>query len=190
MKKTIESNEEEKSKWSLWGSMKDYLPYLLIGVLLAVGLRVVVAPSIVVGESMEGSFQDGDYLMVYKLAYGDRKTPEYGDVVVLDSEEVQGNATFIKRVVGKPGDTLDFRDGNLYRNGKLVDEPYALEKMNGVAPSVIVPEGEVFLLGDNRNNSMDSRIFGSVRINDEIIGKVVTRLLPFDQSYKAEVTAE
>lgn len=185
MEKMKETNETMKKEWGLWGMMKDYLPYLVLGVLLAFGMRVVIAPSVVVGESMEGSFQDGDYLLVYKMAYNENKIPEYGDVVVLDSNEIEGNATFIKRVVGKPGDSLEFKNGDLYRNGKLVEEPYALEKMQEVAENVIVPEGEVFLMGDNRNHSMDSRIFGSVGIEDEIIGKVVIRLMPFDQSYKA-----
>lgn len=185
MEKTNETNEEKdmNGNWSAWGIIKDYLPYLLIGVILAIGLRVVVSPSVVVGESMEGSFQDGDYLLVNKLAYLNTNVPDYGDVVILDSEKVQGHATFIKRVVGKPGDVLDFSDGDLYRNGELVEEPYALEKMESEAMSVTVPEGEVFLLGDNRNHSMDSRMFGSVDIQDEVIGKVILRLLPFDQSY-------
>ena len=186
MEKMNETNGELNEKWSLWGSIKEYLPYLLIGVLVAFGLRVVIAPSVVVGQSMEGSFQDGDYLLVNKLAYSDKKMPEYGDVVVLDSEEIEGNATFIKRVVGKAGDSLEFRAGNLHRNGKLVDEPYALEKMESEDMLVVVPEGEVFLLGDNRNHSMDSRIFGSVSVEDEVIGKVVTRLKPFDQSYRVD----
>lgn len=190
MEKMNETNEDMDKKWSLWGTMKDYLPYLLLGVLLAFGLRVVISPSVVVGQSMEGSFQDGDYLLVYKLAYNKSQIPEYGDVVVLDSKEVEGDATFIKRVVGKPGDSLEFKDGELYRNGKLVDEPYALEKMQEVAANVIVPDGEVFLMGDNRNHSMDSRIFGSVGVEDEIIGKVITRLMPFDQSYKVEKPSE
>lgn len=190
MEKMNEVNEESPQPNGLWVLIKGYLPYLLIGALLAVGLRMTIAPSVVVGESMEGSFHDGDYLLVYKHAYNEKNVPEYGDVVVIDAEKVEGNATFIKRVVGKPGDTVEILEGDLYRNGEKVEEAYAKEKMESGELQVTVPEGEVFLLGDNRNHSMDSRIFGSVGIEEEVIGKVITRLKPFDQSYKVEVASK
>jgi signal peptidase I len=177
---------EKQKKSGLWSMLKDYLPYVIIGVLLSVGLRVIISPSVVVGESMEGSLHNGDYLLVYKLAYSDKNIPSYGDVVVLSSEEVDGDELFIKRVVGKPGDAIEIKDGSLYRNGHYIEEAYVKEKMESEDMNVKIPVGEVFLLGDNRNNSLDSRIIGSIDIEDEIIGKVVTRLKPFDQSYVAE----
>lgn len=196
MKKTVEKTVEMKDvsgeqrekpkKYGLVSILKDYLPYVIIGVLLSVGLRVVISPSVVVGESMEGSLHNGDYLLVYKLAYSDEKIPDYGDVVVLSSNEVEGEELFIKRVVGKPGDAIEIKAGELYRNGNKVKEVYAKEKMQSEDMKVSVPEGEVFLLGDNRNHSLDSRIIGSIDIEDEVIGKVVTRLKPFDQSYVAK----
>jgi signal peptidase I len=186
MKDVSGEQQEKQRKYGLVSILKDYLPYVLIGVLLSVGLRVVISPSVVVGESMEGSLHNGDYLLVYKLAYSDEKIPDYGDVVVLSSNEVAGEELFIKRVVGKPGDDIEIKAGELYRNGNKVKEGYAKEKMQSEDMNVSVPEGEVFLLGDNRNHSLDSRIIGSIDIEDEVIGKVVTRLKPFDQSYVAE----
>ena len=186
MKDVSGEQQEKQRKYGLVSILKDYLPYVLIGVLLSVGLRVVISPSVVVGESMEGSLHNGDYLLVYKLAYSDEKIPDYGDVVVLSSNEVEGEELFIKRVVGKPGDAIEIKAGELYRNGNKVKEGYAKEKMQSEDMNVSVPEGEVFLLGDNRNHSLDSRIIGSIDIEDEVIGKVVTRLKPFDQSYVDE----
>ena len=183
MKDVSGEQQEKQRKYGLVSILKDYLPYVLIGVLLSVGLRVVISPSVVVGESMEGSLHNGDYLLVYKLAYSDEKIPDYGDVVVLSSNEVEGEELFIKRVVGKPGDAIEIKAGELYRNGNKVKEGYEKEKMQSEDMNVSVPEGEVFLLGDNRNHSLDSRIIGSIDIEDEVIGKVVTRLKPFDQSY-------
>lgn len=174
---------EKENKKGLWKMVKSYLPYVLIGILLSVGIRTVISPSVVVGESMEGSLHDGDYLLVYKLAYTKKSPPAYGDVVIINANEISGNALFIKRVVGKAGDAIEIKDGDLYRNGEYIEETYAMEKMESENMSVTIPEGEVFLLGDNRNNSLDSRIIGSLSVKDEVIGKVVTRLLPFDQSY-------
>lgn len=185
MKQTHMQEKEEK-KMGVMGILKDFLPYALIGIILASGFRFAFAPSIVVGESMEGTMHDGDYLMVYKLAYSDKRIPEYGDVVILNSNEINGDELFIKRVVGKPGDTLEIKDGELYRDGDKVDEPYANEKMYDEDTEIKVPDGEVFVMGDNRNHSMDSRMIGSLDIEDEVIGKVITRLMPFDQGYKVK----
>lgn len=182
-----EQNEQKIKGKSFWGIMKEYLPYLLIGVILASGFRFVISPSEVVGQSMESSLQDGDYLMVNKMAYSDKRLPEYGDIVVLDSEAIEGHDFFIKRIVGKPGDLIEVKDGELFRNEKAVDEPYAKERMESENMKMEVPDGEVFVMGDNRNHSMDSRIFGTIRIQDEVVGKVITRIslnwIPFDREY-------
>lgn len=163
--------------------VKEYVPYLVIGVLLALVIRLVISPTVVVGESMEGSLHDGDYLIVNKLSYKMDK-PAYGDVVILDAETVPGHDIYIKRVVGLPGDTIEVKDGELVRNGEVIAEPYAKEKMESEDMTVTVPEGDVFVLGDNRNHSMDSRIIGTLNYQKEVIGEAVFRVLPFDQNFK------
>lgn len=193
MKNIWETNPEElpggegdkQTKSGVVSTLLSYVPYLLLGIILAMGFRAIIVPSVVVGESMEGSFEDGDYLLVNKMAYLN-KSPERGDVVVLDSEEVPGSSTFIKRIVALPGDEVEILEGVLYLNGKEIKEPYAKERMESEDISLTVPQGEVFLLGDNRNHSMDSRMFGSVDIQKEVIGKVFTRLMPFNQDYRAD----
>ena len=165
------------------GFLKGYLPYLLLGLLLAFAIRLIISPTVVVGESMEGSLHDGDYLIVNKLAYKFDE-PEYGDVVILDADFVPGHEIYIKRVVGLPGDVLESKDGILYRDGEKVDEPYALERMESDDFNLVVPKNEVFVLGDNRNNSADSRVFGTLDYNEEVIGKAVIRLNPLNQTFK------
>ncbi|WP_214688509.1 signal peptidase I [Exiguobacterium sp. s163] len=167
------------------GFLKGYLPYLLLGLMLAFAIRLIISPTVVVGESMEGSLHDGDYLIVNKLAYKVGE-PEYGDVVILDADVVPGHEVYIKRIVGLPGDVLESKEGILYRDGKRVDEPYALETMESEDFKLVVPENEVFVLGDNRNNSADSRVFGTLDYKDEVIGKALIRLNPLDQGYKYE----
>lgn len=162
---------------------KEYAPYVLIGLILSIVLRLLISPTIVVGQSMEASLHDGDYLIVNKVAYKTGE-PDYGDVVILDSNEVQGHDVFIKRIVGLPGDKIEIKSNKLIRNGKVLHENYIKEKMYTADMTIVIPKEEVFVMGDNRNHSMDSRMIGTVNYKKEVIGKAVMRLLPFDQKFK------
>jgi signal peptidase I len=85
---------------------------------------------------------------------------------------MQNRNLLIKRVIGLPGDTIEIREGSLFRNGELLEEPYLLEQNMYGQASYQVPEDHVFVLGDNRNNSMDSRVIGFIPI-DNIKGTMV-----------------
>jgi signal peptidase I len=128
------------------------------------------------GHSMEPTLHDGDALVIDTLSY--RFTdPAVGDIVVAVTPDT--GQSVVKRVVATAGDLIGIEDGVLIRNGRPVDEPYAnQDQMGGYYwGPVTVPEGQVFLLGDNRLDSVDSRTYGPVAI-DAVEGRYVVRLWP------------
>ncbi|WP_294500752.1 signal peptidase I [uncultured Gemmiger sp.] len=142
------------------------------------GVRIVQVD----GSSMNPGLVNGERLLLSSLPY----EPEYGDVVVIDSYTNYGKL-LIKRVIGKEGDVIniDFDTGVVYRNGEPLDEPYTAEPTylyEGVDFPLTVPDGMLFIMGDNRNNSKDSRSpeIGFVSEGD-VLGKAVLRLTPFDK---------
>jgi signal peptidase I len=129
------------------------------------------------GRSMEPTLHDHDRLVVNKLAY-QLHDPEVGDVVMLLQPNKPGK-TLVKRVVAAPGDTVAFLDGRLVRNGVSVDEFFltaGVKSFETLAP-LTVPEGSYFVLGDHRNDSLDSRAFGAVP-KKYILGRIQIRWWP------------
>jgi signal peptidase I len=128
----------------------------------------VVKPFTIHQISMEPTLFEGDRVLISRLSYHFHD-PKAGDVVVLHSP-VDAGEDLVKRIVAVGGDTVAIRDGALLVNGVAVDEPYLAEQdFRGAYPETTIPEGQVFVLGDNRNNSGDSRLFGPVDA-DSIIG--------------------
>ena len=133
------------------------------------------------GESMRDTLQDNDKLVISNLAY----TPQTGDIVVLKHSP----KPLIKRVIATGGQTVKINDENweIFVDDVLLDEPYVLrtsEIMDSVGGKLyeefVVKEGEVYVMGDNRNNSLDSRAFGSFSAED-ILGRVIFRVFPLSQ---------
>ncbi len=131
------------------------------------------------GSSMNPSLYSGERLLIATFLQ-----PDYGDVVVTDSYIPYGKP-LVKRVIGKAEDTIDidFQTGVVYRNGQALSEPYTAEPTwtyEGVDFPLTVPEGCLFIMGDNRNNSKDSRDaeIGCVDIRD-VLGVAIWRLMPF-----------
>ncbi len=134
---------------------------------------------------MEPNFNSGDYVIAYRQAYRLSGTPERGDVIVFHSQlkDSKGNdKNLIKRVIATGGETVEIRDGYVYVNGEMLDEPYVMEQgISGEMEKTTIPEGYLFCCGDNREVSIDSRRdeVGLVG-EDAIVGKVVIRLFPFN----------
>jgi signal peptidase I len=178
----IENQIEVKKERSSFGTL---FLYLFIGLIIAFSVRMIIEPTVVVGDSMESNLHDGEYMLNLKTAYLFSE-PEYGDVVIVDGESDNLGVRFlIKRVIGLPEDTIEIKDNKLYRNGQLIKEDYIAEPMKDTTDmKVELKEEEVFVMGDNRNNSLDSRVIGPIDYKEEIRGEVILRLFPFDQSYK------
>lgn len=153
---------------------KEIIEYLkVIGVTLIVTsiFLYFVQISRVVGESMLPNYHDGNIVLVNKQFYS-YKDVKYGDVIVANVDFGSGEEQIIKRVIGKQGDTISLKDHILYRNNQKVNESYIKEEMNDTNWSYKVNQGEVFVMGDNRNNSSDSRVLGPLNFKKDIVGKV------------------
>lgn len=136
--------------------LREYIEALLVAVLLAGLIIVFVAQSFLVhGSSMEPTLTEGQRLLVDKLTYRIRP-PERGEIIVFHYPS-DPKRKFIKRVVGLPGDVVEIYGHRLILNGRPVHEPYIKGPIFDAFGPVTVPEGHVFVLGDNRNNSDDSR---------------------------------
>lgn len=135
---------------------------------------------------MQPNFYSGDYLITSRQAYRLFGQPERGDVIVFKShlyDEKGKQKNLIKRIIGLPGDTVEIKNGDVYINGELLQEEYVAEQgLSGEMEAVTVPEGRLFVMGDNRRVSQDSRSpeVGTIEM-DSIVGKVVLRLYPFNQ---------
>ena len=180
------NGEEGRSvrRSALLRSLLELPVILLISFALVFGFvrPVVAAPFYVGSESMVPTLQVWDRLLINKLAY-DIEGPERGDIILFRDPE-GGEEPLIKRVVGFPGDQVAVRGGKLFLNGEPQKEPYVVEracvryqpKTCSFGPAT-VPKGHVFVMGDNRANSYDSRFFGPVP-EETLIGEALFRFWP------------
>lgn len=172
--------------------IKGILSYILwVALLLAASvlfMRFVMQRTDVSGRSMEPTLENRDSLLVDKLSYR-FKDPERFDIVVFPFEYPSGDTEetyFIKRIIGLPGETVQItEDGRIWINGELLTEHYGLEVIKSpgrASEPVQLGEDEYFVVGDNRNNSMDSRdpTVGNIS-RGNLIGKAFVRIFPFSR---------
>lgn len=188
-KKTNKNDNNNQNEGSFFRELLSIVKYILVlSVIFFVIHRFFFAPVMVDGDSMEPTLSDGDYLLLNKFSDIERS-----DIVVFpppDEEDTQ----YIKRVVGMPGDTIEYRDDVLYLNGEPTEQEY-LEmdpseeeeyfstgdfSLLTLLGEEEVPEGQYFVLGDNRLNSRDSRSFGFVD-EEAVLGKVSFRYWPLEE---------
>jgi signal peptidase I len=159
---------------NFWRFLRDILETLVLAIILFLAINAISARIRVDGSSMVPTLTNGQFVIVNRLTYklGD---PNHGDVIVFDYPR-DPEQEYIKRIIGLPGDTIEMNSGHVYINGQIIDEPYiAADARN--AGEWTVPGDHVFVLGDNRNNSQDSRNFGFVSM-DSIIGKALVIYWP------------
>jgi signal peptidase I len=155
---------------TLWRLLREILETFVPAILIALLINVFIGQATrVEGKSMEPTLHTNQRLVVEKVSYH-LHGPNRFDVVVLKMPS-QGGELLIKRVVGLPGETVEFHDGQVFINGKPLDEPFVGgDTRPGQAGAVTVPPLHVFVLGDNRDHSNDSRSFGPVPI-EHIVGR-------------------
>ena len=147
----------------------DILETLILAIILFLGINLVSARILVDGASMEPTLATGERVIVNRLSYR-FGTPQIGDIIVFHFPR-NPSEEYIKRVIGLPGDTVQVKNGSVYIDGQLLNESYIDVKTNYTG-SWQVPEGQLFVLGDNRNNSSDSHDWGTVPM-DYVVGKAI-----------------
>jgi len=165
---------------SLGEEIKDWVISIVVAVVLAFFIRYfIVELYLVDGPSMRPTLLSQERLVVNKFIYRFR-APERGEVLIFRYPQDQSR-DFIKRVIAIPGDTIEIKDGRVFVNQQLMNEPYILSQTRGDYPLSTVPEGTIFVMGDNRNNSEDSRFADVGFVPFSLIkGKAVMVFWPFD----------
>lgn len=141
--------------------IRETMETVLIALVLALVIRAFLVESFLVqGTSMQPNLHDGERLLVNKLVYR-FKEPVIGDIIVFRYPR-QPERDFIKRVIARSGEAVEIRDGQVFVSDRPLPETYLIEQGHSYYPRTLVPEDSLFVLGDNRNNSEDSRFFGFV----------------------------
>lgn len=191
--------EEEKKPAKVLSWLKQLLTILALALLISV---FIIQTYNVNDVSMEPTFdRQGNRVLVFLTPYIFNAEPNHGDIVIIDSRPdgqrtiinrfldspllalVLGRVNediWIKRVIGLPGDSIEFNSGYVYRNSEKLEEEYVMGQMRDEFKPVLVPEGYVFIMGDNRNRSSDSRHVGPLPVKN-IQGRAIMRFLPLDK---------
>ena len=193
--------ETKKSK------VREYAETLIIALAIALFVRTFVVQAFKIpSSSMEPTLLVGDHILVNKFIYGIRipfvgkkivtfKDPRRGDVIVFKYPEDRSK-DFIKRVIGLPGDTVVFKDRKLYINDRLIEDPWGVYRRDNPSwrssvsdtygPQVVPPDA-LFVMGDNRDNSQDSRYWGFVPL-DDVLGKAFIMYWSWDWDARSLVS--
>ncbi len=148
----------------------------IAGVLALVIHTFLFAVVIVSGPSMEPTLHNNERLIMNKVVYHFHQ-PERGDVIVFHAT---AEDDYIKRVIGLPGEKIDFQGNQLFINGKPVSEPYLTDTHTNDFGPMIVPKNKIFVMGDNRINSTDSRVLGPISL-DKVVGRVKLLIWPLNK---------
>jgi len=169
--------ERPQSGLSSW--IRDILETVLPAILIVLVVNVFLAQATrVEGQSMEPNLHNNQRLIIEKISYH-LHPPRRGDIVVIRIAN-RNTDPLIKRVVGLPGETVEIKDGHVYINGQMLTESYLEQLTYGNTGPHVIDEGYIFVLGDNRGASNDSRSFGEVQISS-IVGHAWFRYWPLDQ---------
>ena len=175
-----------EQKKGLSENAKEWIKDILIAIVVAFLVLQFIKPTIVQEHSMENTLVANDYLFISKQSYRLFGDPQRGDIIVFHSSLTTSDGSeklLVKRIIAIPGDTISITGGVVYINGEPQDEPYTKDGYtNTEVDEVYVPEGKLFCMGDNRQNSRDSRDSAIGLVDeDDVLGKAVFRLFPFSR---------
>ena len=173
---------QARPRLSMPGILDEVVRTIIFILVVTVLFDMAVPRSLVDGRSMQPTFEDAERLIVSRVHYLVTE-PDRGDIVVFNSvNPSEPDVMLIKRVIGLPGDIVRFRNQQVFINGIQINEPYILEACSqsrcpDSAEEIVLGADEYYVMGDNRNNSQDSRRLGPIPI-DHIVGRVVFRYWP------------
>lgn len=160
------------------GKYKELLSYVVIIVVVVLVRTFIATPVIVDGDSMLPNLKDNQIMILYKLP----KELKRFDIVVAEHTVKGTKESLVKRVIGLPGEDVEYKDNKLYINDEVVSEDFIIEETADFNLASLgyleIPEGHYFVVGDNRDDSLDSRILGLMP-EEDIEGKIVFSLFPF-----------
>lgn len=169
----MEENKKCKSSKSK-NYFKEFLPYIIIIIVVILIKSYVVSPIRVNGTSMDSTLKDGDIMLLNEIGY------RFSDIDRFDIVVIRRDGEYlIKRVIGLPGEKVKYLDNKLYINGKYVKEEFKHKKTSDFS-TYQLGKDEYFVMGDNRTNSKDSRMIGSI-FREEILGKASLTIFPFSR---------
>jgi signal peptidase I len=173
----VESAAQPSMSWMM---LRELVETVVLSLVIFLLIRQVVQNYRIESHSMEPNFYEGQFILVNKLAYK-LGAPERGDVVVFHNPE-NPEEDYIKRVIGLPGDTVQIENQTIYINGEPIEEHYPQNPLTPgtyFGPIVVEPD-HLFVMGDNRPNSKDSRSFGQLP-EDLVVGQAWVRVWPFSE---------
>jgi signal peptidase I len=147
--------------------LREIVETVLLTALIVLLVNLATGRFRIEGNSMEPNLHDSEYVLIDKISYR-LHPPERGDVIVFERPGEERD--YIKRVIGLPGDTVEVRGGQVWVNGVALDEPYLSQTIRTEMPARVVQSSHYFVMGDNRNNSSDSRSFGAIA-EEAIVGR-------------------
>ena len=169
-----------KQPSAIWVLLRELVETIVLSLIIFLLIRQVIQNYRIESHSMQPNFYEGQFILVNKLAFK-LGEPERGEVIVFHNPN-NVEEDYIKRVIGLPGDTIEIRDQTVYINGEVLPEPYQINPFGPgeYFPPTLVEPDTLFVMGDNRNNSSDSRRIGAIP-EELIVGQAWLRVWPMDK---------
>jgi len=173
-------NQPKNKKDNILKELISWVSLIIIAAAISIFINsFIIANSLIPTGSMENTIMTNDRVMGFRLAYLFNK-PKRGDIVIFPFPDDE-NTLYVKRIIGLPGEMIHIIDGNVYINNAItpIEEPYLTDDMRGRFGPFVVPDEHYFMMGDNRNSSLDSRFWNNTYVHeDKLIAKVIFRYFP------------